>query len=164
MVVVLLWTLLYYPAWRAATQCEQRMPGGSDSRTPIIFFLECGEGVLLAIYWTMHISQAILIFFASFLPELKFTLEQRRAALRSFCTLALSRYFNPDSVDGKNSKSCLHVAYWAKYNPYNMALPSPTKMPDQECQTTRGATPRCTVAVIATYNSVFHTISAHYSH
>lgn len=34
--------------------------------------------------------------------ELKFTLEQRRAALRSFCTLALSRYFNPDNVDGKN--------------------------------------------------------------
>ncbi|XP_075696306.1 protein fuzzy homolog isoform X2 [Rhinoderma darwinii] len=34
--------------------------------------------------------------------ELKFSLEQRRAALRSFYTLALSRYFNPDVVDGKN--------------------------------------------------------------
>ncbi|XP_077115871.1 protein fuzzy homolog [Ranitomeya variabilis] len=34
--------------------------------------------------------------------ELKFTLEQRRAALRSFYALSLSRYFNPDTADGKN--------------------------------------------------------------
>ncbi|KAM3921083.1 protein fuzzy homolog isoform 2-T2 [Leptodactylus fuscus] len=33
--------------------------------------------------------------------ELKFTLDQRRAALRSFYTLVLSRYFNTDNVDGK---------------------------------------------------------------
>uniref|UniRef100_A0A8C5MFG3 Fuzzy n=1 Tax=Leptobrachium leishanense TaxID=445787 RepID=A0A8C5MFG3_9ANUR len=36
-------------------------------------------------------------------PDLKLALAQRRLALRSFYTLAMSRYFTSDHVDGKNS-------------------------------------------------------------
>ncbi|XP_063293086.1 protein fuzzy homolog [Pelobates fuscus] len=36
-------------------------------------------------------------------PELKLTLEQRRSALRTFYTLAISRYFTSDSSDGKTN-------------------------------------------------------------